>query len=121
MYIGIPSGYIRFGTLAHKILLFIHENGRSTQSMLVEELGKENTSHISLALKKMADYGFVYRWGKWRARPGDNRMQSWNICPPQMEIRDTPKLTSKERGARYHKKRKMKVASVFNFRGKVSL
>lgn len=49
--VGLPAGFVRFGTTAHKILLHIHEAGPSTHAELTEVLGAND---ISTNLRRLA-------------------------------------------------------------------
>lgn len=60
---GLASGFVVFGTTAHKILLLLHEHGRLMHSDFVEEdIG--TAANIGMALTKLRRYGFIYPVGK---------------------------------------------------------
>jgi hypothetical protein len=110
--------YIRFGSLAHRILLIAKDNKYIYQSMLVEEL-ELGTAWISKTLQGLTARKFLYKVGRDRTPDGVSYCL-WSLTPgwkyPAGQC-----LTNAEKCRRWRKKKKLKVPSVFDFRGRIEL
>lgn len=115
---GMRQGYLRFDTLAHKILLHVYEHGPSTNCELQEALEK-SSNEISAQLCVMRRYGFIYL-NSPKARRSDGRL-CYRFGLFENKHRKIPVLTPAERSRRYKERQKIKVPSVFQFRGSISL
>ena len=110
--------YIRFGSLAHRILLVAKDNKYIHQSMLEEEL-EVGTAWISKMLQSLTKRGFLYKAGKEK-HPNGPHYHLWSLAPIRTAVRVKP-LTNAEKCRYWRERKKMKVATVFNFRGRIEL
>jgi len=60
---GLPQGFVIFGTLAHKILVLLHQLGDQCHSDMVAEL-EVGESHMGTIIQRLADYRYIYPAGK---------------------------------------------------------
>lgn len=114
---GLENGFLRFGTLAHRILVYIHEYGPACHADLSEELADEG---VSVNLGRLCRHGFLFRAGRTR-KPGErsSHLYSLSKTPAQGSLRRIS--TRAEIDARCRAKRKLRVSSVFDFRGRISI
>ena len=124
MNIGLPSGFLQFGTLAHRILLIMRDDGPQTCQSLKEALApndefKDAPQAIAANIKRMRKGKFIWKIGNVR-KIGERSCGVFyikNIRPAEYQIR---RLTQAERQAVYrHKMKGLRNNSVFTFRGKV--
>lgn len=122
---GLPSKFLRFGTLAHKILLICWRDGVVSQISLQEERwpGLDNYPQaISANLKRLVDAGFLFRCG--RVRDGGRRLhwlfQIDDPGPEALKLCYSP-MSVKERTRLYRQRKAVRVPSVFHFRGKIEV
>lgn len=114
---GLKEGFLRFGTLAHRILVYIHEHGPACHADLCEELGDTG---VATNLVRLCRHGFLFRAGRTR-KPGERSKHLYSLsksAPPGSLRRIS---TRAEIDARCRAKRKLRVTSVFDFRGRVSI
>jgi hypothetical protein len=117
---GIPQGFVKFGSAAHRILKHIHECGNSTPIMLQEALDL-NRHHCGMVLTRLVRHGFLYRVDKApEVVTGEKTAFIYSLTPSDRRIRYQP-LSAIERSRRARQKKKIKVPSVFAFRGSVPL
>ena len=118
MNAGLAQGFVRFNTVAHEILLLLHEFGRMRHSDFVEELGSEKAANVSATLKRLHVFGFIHPCGKlskYIARDARTQ-QVWSLEIPE-KITDYKRASVRERTRRYRAAKKLQVASVFDWRG----
>lgn len=116
--VGLVDGFVRFGTLAHRILLYVHNIGPASHAELVEEMPEE--VGVSATLGKLTRHGFLYRSGRQCHKPGIRSGYVFSLKKrAAVELR-TP-TTARTRSLSYKAAQRLKVASVFDFRGSISL
>ena len=114
---GLKDGFIRFGTLAHRILRYIHDTGPAQHAELVEVM--EGERGLSANLGRLVTHGFLYRTGRQSYKPGTRSGCVFSLEAPRAALQ--PANTHVENQARYRAALKLKVPSVFDFRGRISL
>mgnify|MGYP001034247610 CR=1 FL=1 len=118
---GLPTGFVRFGTLAHKILLVAHRDGETSWVRLLQEF-PDKSEALSTNLRRLEEHGFLHLTG--RVREGDHRLfYVYQIERPigkRSKVWDDP-LSDTERKRRYKLRRRRVPTSVFEFRGKIPL
>jgi hypothetical protein len=61
--VGLPQGFVKFGSAAHRILYYLHESGEGTQTNLIEELDLP-AYMVSNCLQRLLKYKYIRRAGK---------------------------------------------------------
>jgi hypothetical protein len=115
---GLPQGYVQFGTLAHRILVVLHELGNMRHRDLVEEMPDLLAGCISVALRRLARAGLIHRVGVASAYDtGEKTGSIYSLHPPTHYVRRR-RVPGAERAARYRAAQRMRQAtSVFAWRG----
>lgn len=116
---GLKDGFVRLGTLAHRILLYIHESGPALHAELVEVMPGE--VGISGNLGRLVRHGFLYRAGRQSHKPG---VRGGAVFSLHKQRALAPVNTSKASQERYRaakKAERLRVASVFDWRGSIPL
>jgi DNA-binding transcriptional ArsR family regulator len=119
---GLKQGFVRFGTAAHKILLAVHELGRATHAIILEETELE-PREVGMNLTRLRECGFLVKLGRVDGYVHNCRTQAMYAIPAG-KLRKLPEFqnkTAQERTRKLRATKKMKVPSVFNFRGEVRL
>lgn len=114
--IGLPQGFIKFGTLAHQILVMIHKDrsGWTSFTKVVEaHIYEASVEHVATILQRLAKYEYIYDWGRYGVREGvSTRPQTkWGLTP-RIYKRKYQRLSGSERCARYRDKNRGKVDPV---------
>ena len=121
---GLPSGFVQFNTLAHRILLYLHHNGPATNSILSEELANaanEPPKAVAANLFRLHTAGFINKVSRMR-RPGTRSCSVYSLHNTSRGAgRSVPNLTTQQRTAEWRKRKSMLVSSVFSFRGRIDL
>ena len=126
---GLAQGFVRFGTLAHLVLRHIHEHGPITHSTVAEEWGRANhtPSHIGTCLDKLHKYGYIRRCGSTAYTPGSRCQWLYKLVNPvatYLPPEPTSKVhkgTSGDRTRAYRQGKQGRVASVFDWRGRIPI
>jgi hypothetical protein len=117
---------VRFGTIAHYALLLIHADGRRSQTSIRRDLLDEDwesermSAAVSRAMDKLVKHGFVHRVGWERGATGQS-CWVYSLDPPSKPAKRPPPLTVKERSRISRAARSNFAASVFDYRGSISL
>ena len=115
MITGLPQGYVRFGSIAHRILVALHELGDMGQTDLNEEID-ESPGAIGMQLTNLRRHGFIFIVRKAsRCGTGQVTQAIYSLQRPE-QVPCYRKATGAERQTRYRKAKKMQVASVFELR-----
>lgn len=120
---GIPQGYIEFDTLAHKVLLLLHEHGKMAFADLMEHLTPDYIPrHLSTTLKRLETHGYVFNHGKIsKYKSKLQRSQFiWSLKPTSKKIPFRP-ASNTERMRHHRATKRIKVPSVFQFRGAINV
>lgn len=113
---GVVHGFLMFGTVAHKILLHLDKSGPSTHA----EIQRAVDTVVSTDIRRMLAAGFIEVIGEVRealSRP----CKAYDIPGRSEKLPKVKRLTKKEMYVNYRKRRQTRVASVFEFRGKISI
>lgn len=120
MIIGLPQGFVRFGEMAHKILVAIHTLGPMRLRDLHEEFGNDRKA-IGMMLFRLEKHGFIFPQEVIpQAVSGDKTQRVFGLQPPKYRKKYKP-VSGKERQQRCRDRRKMRAASVFDFRGQMKI
>ena len=66
---GLPNGFVRFGTVAHMILVYLHEYGDAGAPALSQDTGF-TVPELSANLGRLLKFGFVFRAGRAYSHAG---------------------------------------------------
>lgn len=116
--IGLRDGFVRFGSVAHAILLYVHEAGPSQLAELDDALPHE--LGLSVITHRLVKHGFLHRAGRQAYRPRIRSGHLYALDPPLGRIRTTRETTSQAQ-KRQRVDRRLRVPSVFEFRGNIPL
>jgi hypothetical protein len=123
--LGLSSGFVGFGTVAHRILLLTHKEGAVTNKSIRQGVkfgrGDKGRTTISVNLIRLVRYGFLFRSDE----PGQS---VWTLTPnapvPETLYRIGPKPMMKAlrkfKPSDLHGPWPRPVASVFEFTGTIS-
>jgi hypothetical protein len=122
---GLASGFCRFGTLAHKILLICHKQGTVSQVTLQARPWPDCVDPpqaISVNLLRLERGGFLHKCAKTRDH-GHRLHHVYQIERPHHTsvLYVDQKLNGVERSRQWRARKKLLVPSVFEFRGRVAL
>lgn len=112
--VGLPAGFVKFGTTAHRVLTYIHANGPAGQEELSESLEARD---ISTILRRLTEFGFLFKIGRGRNRPGVRSFAVFSLSNTRSGFRTVRVLTGAERMRDYRARKRVKVPSVFEWRG----
>jgi predicted RNA-binding protein with RPS1 domain len=119
-YYGTPQGFVHFGSMKHKLLLATLEHGKLSQELAEKVLNKnQSNAAISKSIRELYLHGFLFNGGKERNSKG-RLVNTWALDPKDV-FYEGRKWTSAERAKRSREARKLKVASIFEFRGRIEL
>jgi hypothetical protein len=117
---GLRQGFVKFDTLACKILKHMYVIGDTCCVALQEDL-QEPLDHVSVAVCRLVRNGFIYDLGKrGRYEVGGWTRKFYSLKKPE-KVREYKALPRRKITAAYAARRKVKVPDVFNFRGKIKL
>jgi hypothetical protein len=109
---------VRSNSVAWQVLKFIHQEG-PTRTLMIQEALELDRKLIGMVLSRLVKYKFLFRIDKAaQADTGDKTSWIYALRPSHRKIRYQP-LSSSERQKRVREKQKVKVASVFSFRGTI--
>jgi DNA-binding HxlR family transcriptional regulator len=114
---GLPQGFVRFGSIAHRILIALHELGDMRHRDLVDEMPDLSVSCIGMSLHRLMQAGLIHRVGVAAAYDtGEKTGSIYSLRPPTRHIR-RHRATAAERTARYRAAQRLRQAtSVFAWR-----
>lgn len=114
---GLPQGYVRFGSMAERVLKYLYEIGDARHRDLVEDLDAE-PREISVTLARLAKFKFIFPVGKVSTyETGDKTQMLWTL-KPRKRPKPFKRATTSERTAVYRERKRRRANSVFNWRGK---
>lgn len=114
-------GFIRFGTLAHRILLAMRDYGPQCNRTLAMRFGyelKDAHQAIGANLCRLARNKFIFNVGNYRSFK--TRSSVMFHYDPTMRVATLPRKTPQERTRDYRARKKI-ATSVFDFRGSIEL
>lgn len=119
---GLPQGFVRFGTVPHRILVFALEFGRITHTMVEQELGIERRE-IGINIHRLRKFGFLVRIGRVDGYKTGCRTQGVHVLwgPDIKPLKSFRNKTAAERTRKMRAKKAVKVPSVFQFRGVINV
>lgn len=106
---SIENGFIRFGTIGHRILLFTYDNKKVSQPEFIKYGTGGNRSGVSDALSRLTKAGFLYP--AKRQFGGHRSHVVFSLDPPEEPL--PPPLPTNERTKRYRYKKFIRVSSIF--------
>ncbi len=117
--VGLPQGYVRFGSLAHQVLLALAEHGDLRHADL-NELLEADPRYVGMALVRLSQYGFIYARRKVRGQhEGERTQKLWTLEP--VEMASWRRLSVRERCRNYRARKALRAPSVFAFRGQIKI
>lgn len=116
---GLPQGYVRFGSLAHQVLLALAEHGDLRLVDLVELL-EADPRYVGTALSRLSKFGFIYARRKARGRhQGERTQRQWTLEPVEMASWRPRSVLERSRSKRA--RQALRAPSVFAFRGQIKM
>lgn len=115
-HVGVGSGFIWFGSLYEKILKHIYATGPISHADLREDMPEE--IGLSVALGRLAACGFLYRVDYQASRTGVRGGYVFGLSPTRYVPKPPRRGVSQKR---YKTAKPLRVASVFEFRGRIDL
>lgn len=126
---GLKQGFVRFGTLHHKILVLMHNHRfHATLTWLCTELPDATVNAVSMALTQLHRHSYIHRGPKVPPEKaiGGIAQYRWSLVPFSDRSLKTNRYKPKTPSQRQHKyrarlsaERKARVSSVFHFRGEI--
>jgi len=119
---GIPEGFIKFNTVAERILKVLHRCGPLSLHTIREEMPEDSINAVSTTMTRLRKYKFIKEVGRDRL-PGARSHGVFGLYHKRYAvIPRLPNLTKAERTRQYRARLKaLKINSVFNFTGTISL
>lgn len=114
---GLKSGFIRFNSTAHLILMHLHAFGPASHDELTQDL--KRVIGISANLSRLCEHGFVYKVGRAKTTKGNRSGVVFGLTPSLLAVHRLKLTTADERVTKYRKAKKLRVSSVFEFRGSI--
>ena len=122
MNAGLPQGFVRFGTVAHTILVHIHEQGVSSHINILDQCDVDSCE-IGMNLTRLRCHGFIESVGRIDGYEHKCRTQQAYMivgsgeCP----FKKFKNKTAVERTQKYRRSLKLRVNTVFDFRGTLDI
>jgi hypothetical protein len=121
---GIPQGFIRFDSVAHRILKALHEFGPMSLAMLCQEMPADSQNAVSITMTRMKKFN-RYRYKLVKIIGADRLPGSRSHAVYQLGHLPVPEgfesvehMTRAERTRAYRERKKAAAASsIFNFAG----
>lgn len=119
---GLGTGFLPFNTIAHRILLAMHEVGDMTHRDILEYIDIEGYEMHSIGsvTQRLTKNKFIYRARKVPGPPDFPRAVWLYTLKPTKKILYQRK-TGAERSRAYRAKRNVVQPSVFTFRGEIKI
>lgn len=115
MNVGLPHGFVRFGSISHTILKLALEEGTVNQSDLSIRLNRPDI--ISVVLRRLVTHKFLYEVGRTKLDHVNKSCKVYSLNP-RVKVAYAPP-TESERAAKWRHNKKHRVASVFDWRGSI--
>jgi biotin operon repressor len=113
--LGLPQGFVRFGTNYHKVLKLLHVHGKLSMPDIAAELPKIDRRSLSTAIKALRKNGFIFRVGTAHAyETGEVRSAAIFDLKKTTRWVGRGKATPAERQARMRDKQRARIPSIFD-------
>lgn len=116
---GVKQGFVRFNSVAYHILKQLHENGPMTGGELARAAAHSEQVQISATIIRLRKARMVFIVG--RHRPSGKRSHPVYGLERVNNLFGPSILTPAEKERLRRQRQKIKVPSVFQFRGQISL
>ena len=116
---GIVQGYIRFGSVPHSILTYLHDHGPS----LASQIKVAEQRQVSATIIRLRKAGLIKVVGR-QSKVGMRSHRVFDLAhsdTPALDEARHPPMTDTERRRVQRARAKIKVSSVFDFRGSIPL
>ena len=123
-YIGLPSKFVGFNTMAHRILVHLHQHGPSSAGVLAEDLrgtAREPLKAVSANLVRLHRGGFIFIVGRSRVVNGTRSSYLYGLTESRAGAERVTIKDGATRSREWRAKKALKVPSVFQFRGSMEL
>lgn len=115
---GLAQGFVRSNSVAWQLLQLVYREG-PMRTLMIQEALELDRKLIGMVLSRLVKYKFLFRIDKAaQAKTGDKTSWIYALKPTHRKVRYQP-MSSSERQKRVREKQKIKVASVFSFRGTI--
>lgn len=121
---GLKQGFVKFGTIAHRILVALHRRGKaSIFTWFVLEMPDLDDKAIAMTLTYLGRYGYIFNTGKVNGHdsPTGVAQTRWalrEVTRPRYRRISQAKRQAKCRNAK-REAQAARVPSVFQFRGEI--
>lgn len=116
---GIAQQFVRFNSLAHHILKRLHDEGPATGAELARKRTHAEAVQVSSTLIRLRRADMVFIVG--RHRPTGKRSHPLYGLQPVIRQTGPRVMTRAEKQAGYRERLKVRVPSVFEWRGSIPL
>jgi hypothetical protein len=117
---GLAQGFVKFNSVGYRVLKYLHEHGPSLAADIRRDASHSETSQISATIVRLRRNGFIHIVGRDR-KPGKRSHPLFAIEPVRSKYLYVPIMTPAEKQKGYRERRKIKVASVFDYRGNIPI
>ncbi len=117
---GLAQGFVRFDSVGCRVLKYLYEHGPSLAADIARNASHVESVQISATLIRLREHDFVYLVGRDR-KPGKRSHALFDIEPRRNSSLYVSVMTPAEKQKGYRERRKIKVSSVFDFRGRIQL
>jgi hypothetical protein len=114
--LGLESGFLKFGTLAHTLLLHTRDHGPMTHAEFVEDF--PGVEAVRAVLTRLKQNGFLFRVDHRSSFPGRRGGSVMGLEPPTKPVK---MKSARVRQKEYKQRMRARVPSVFEFRGSIQL
>jgi hypothetical protein len=117
---GLAQGFVRFDSVAYHVLRYLHEHGPSLSADISRNNTHTEAVQISATIIRLRKNGFIFLVGRDR-KPGKRSHSVFGLEKNNRGSSWLPIMTPAEKQKGYRERRKIKVSSVFDFRGRIQL
>ena len=119
---GLAQGFVKFDSVGCRVLKHLHEHGCCLAADIKRDTSRSEAVQISATLIRLVRYGFIKVVGRDR-KPGQRSHKLYAIDLPTRPNGRlwVPSMTPAEKQKGYRERKKLKVVSVFDWRGQVRL
>lgn len=117
---GLYKGFVKFGTLAHKVLLQTRDAGSISYQAIVDDIGVSPNA-AGMVLTRLRRNGFLFCIGRTPPQYGKRVEWVYGLTRGRrpLELAEVAAETSTQRSRRLRQRKRMAVASVFDWRGPI--
>ena len=121
MNTGLAQGFVRYGTAGHAVLIHAYAvGGNVSLRSLHDAYPHITTNSLAITLTRLVKMKMLFVAGRDR-EPLQRSYALYSLKHPGWKVKPPKAIPPNVRTKEYMKRKRMRVASVFNFRGEVQL